>query len=1282
MRYLLVVFAFLILSTLSVVSQTTNHTLTWEIKTEHFSDTESKSFLYFNGAIIDAATSLPKYFQKIDLPTGFNNATASLSNIIYSELSPSEVSFIKTIPENIVPNVQIGYERKLAKALITFIPIRKNSTSGNYEKIVSFTITINPIQNASQLKQINSVAKTNASASVLATGNWYKIGVTKDGVYKLSQSFLKNIGIDVDAVNPKNIRIYGNGGGQLPYANSEFRRDDLTENAIMVSGENDNKLDATDYVLFYGQSQSRWKYVKNACPEFQHNINKYTDTTYYFITTDLGAGKRILPQTSTTLPATHTVTTFDDYAFIEDESVNLIRSGREWFGSNFDILTSYTYNFNFPNIDNSSAAKIKVDLASRNAGNSSYAVTSGSTTQNIFVSPVNTSLYYAEYAADGATCMSSNNPSSNLSVTVSKQTAAAVGWLNYIEVNVRRQLSMNGDQLLFRDKQSVGVGNIATYNITGSSTINVWEISDPTTVKEQRVVSNSFSLAADSLREFIAFTGASFLTPAFSGTVANQNLHSLAQQDMIIVTHPLFMNEATTLANHHISKDNLTVTVVTPQQVYNEFSSGAQDASAIRDFMKMFYDRATNYADEPKYLLLLGDGSYDNKNRLASNTNFIPTYQSLESFDPITSYVSDDYYGQLDDSEGRWAPSDPDLVDIGVGRIPAKNTSEAQDVVNKIIKYSTVPGVMPSTAESICSNTNNNSPLGDWRNVISFIGDDEDGNMHVSQSNQLSNVVAAKYRNFNFDKIFLDAYPQLSTPGGSRYPDVNTAINNRVDKGALVINYSGHGGELGLTHERVVGISDIQSWDNLYKLPLFVTATCEFSRFDNPQLNSAGEDVLLNPNGGGIGLLTTVRLVYAFPNFLLNTNFYNHFMDTLPDGELSRIGDLYRLTKVSSGVDVNNRNFTLLGDPAVRLAYPKYNIVTDSINGNKLSFAITDTLKALSKVTITGRVTQPNGSTLNTYNGFLYPTVFDKSVDAKTLANDGGSTFTFKQQKNILYRGVVSVTNGEFKFSFIVPKDIAYNYGIGRISYYTQNGTTDGAGFSEKIYIGGTNPTAAIDNNGPAVQLYMNDIKFAFGGTTDETPFIYSIMKDSSGINTVGNGIGHDITATLDNKSEDVIVLNDFYQADLNSFKSGTVRYQLKNLTEGKHTLKVKAWDIYNNSSDAYTEFIVAKSASLALNRVLNYPNPFTTKTSFFFEHNKCCDDLEVQVQIFTVSGKVVKTINTRINSEGFRSDPIDWDGKDDFGDPIGRGVYIYQLKIRSSDGSSANKFEKLVILN
>lgn len=379
--------------------------------------------------------------------------------------------------------------------------------------------------------------------------------------------------------------------------------------------------------------------------------------------------------------------------------------------------------------------------------------------------------------------------------------------------------------------------------------------------------------------------------------------------------------------------------------------------------------------------------------------------------------------------------------------------------------------------------------------------------------------------------------------------------------------------------------------------------------------------------------------------------------------------------------DVNYRKFAFLGDPAIRLALPNLNVVTDSINGKPLS-SVLDTINALSKVVIKGHIENHQGQKVEDFNGIITTKIYDKKANLRTLGS-GNDSFeaNFNMWKNLIYKGKASVKNGEFVFSFIVPKDISFHYGNARISYYAENGETDANGYSEKPIIGGINSNAEQDNTPPSISLFMNNDKFVSGGITDENPSLFAKIFDENGINTVGNGIGHNIEAIIDKDTKNAIILNDFYETELDTYKKGTITYPFEELKPGNHTLSLKVWDVYNNSNTEEIEFVVALNEKLAINHILNYPNPFTTNTYFHFEHNQVCDYLDVQIQIFTISGKVVKTINKRVTTNGYRIDNINWNGTDDFGENIGKGVYVYKVKVINEKGDKAEKFEKLVIL-
>jgi len=680
----------------------------------------------------------------------------------------------------------------------------------------------------------------------------------------------------------------------------------------------------------------------------------------------------------------------------------------------------------------------------------------------------------------------------------------------------------------------------------------------------------------------------------------------------------------------------------------------------------MLYDRS----DDFKYLLLFGDGSYDYKEIMPDVPfgNFIPTYQTNISLDPVEGFPSDDYYALLNDQEGANLTGE---IDIAVGRIPAKTAVEADAIVSKIIHYET-----------------NDATYGDWRLKLLFNADDQDGNTHLNQANDISNRVGNQDPEYNVQKNFFDAYQQISTPGGDRFPDATEALNKAIQSGLLVTNYLGHGGSKGWAQERVLKITDIQNYTNFDKLTTMVTATCSFTGYDDPALNTAGELCLSQPGGGAVALLTTTRAVYVSGNRRLTQAVFDTIF-TKENGELLRIGEVMRRAKNSNSADTfqtNARKFAMIGDPTLKLAVPTYDIYTTSINGNPIIQDQPDTIRALQLVTIEGHIANFDGSINTNFNGTIYPTVYDKKSTIETLNNDEGTagSTSFSVYKNILFKGAASVNNGIWTFSFIVPKDIDYSMGKGKISLYaTDQSTQDAAGYFTDIVIGGTDPNAVLDETGPTIQLFMDDLGFEYGDITNKNTTLIAKISDDFGINITGTSIGHDLTGVLDENENESFILNEFYNAEIDDYTSGTVEFPIQDLELGTHTIRVKAWDISNNSAEEMTEFTVVDSEQSALDNVLNYPNPFTTSTNFRFTTELKNVQLDVLVSIYTVSGKLVKSIPYSGVAIGGSIDDIFWNGRDDFESPLAKGVYLYKIKVRSDqlDFTEESDYEKLVIL-
>ncbi|MCS6821592.1 MAG: type IX secretion system sortase PorU [Microscillaceae bacterium] len=1109
-----------------------------------------------------------------------------------------------------------------------------------------------------------------AANSVLAEGNFYKIAVLESGIYRLDFETLKRAGIPLESINPQNIHLWGYGGGSLPQANSAFRYDDLPENAIWVEGEQDGKFDSQDFILFYAQSPHKISY-NSSQQLFEHEINVYSDTTFYFLSVDNRAGLRIGTQPNLS-GATQTIDTYNDFQFHERNDNNILNSGREWFGEVFDANTSQTVNFNVTGIVPNSMVRLTSSVLGRFFRDVTFSVRANGQE----IGQHNVALIFPEtYAAKGTLVTntfnfnSDGNANLQISLTLNRNGASGIGHLNFLRINYLRRLQLYGNQTQFRSiaSTSQSISQFVIDNVPNN--ISIWDITNPQQPANQQFILNGsqaiFSTQTNTLREFIVFRRQDFRSPVRIQAIPNQNLHALSTPNLVIVTHPRFLSEANRLANFRRTNDNLSVHVVTTEQIYNEFASGRQDISAIRDFVRMLYKRNPN---ELRYLLLFGAASFDYKKRIPNNNNLVPVYESYESLHPIFSYSSDDYFGFLEDNEGTWAEtfSGDHTLEIGIGRLPVRTLREATAVVNKLISYAT-----------------NSKSLHDWKNRISFFADDGDANIHQYDADQLAQYVAQNHLNWNIEKFYIDAFPRISTPTGALSPEVRDALNREVQRGALIINFTGHGGEVGWTEEKILDHSMIESWKNLDNMPLFVTATCEFGKYDNPRVVSGGEKVLLNPRGGGIALITTTRPVFSSTNFLLNQAFYRYVFEPI-NGEMPRLGQIMRKTKNGSLNGPVNRNFSLLGDPSMRLAYPKEQIVITHLNDKPIHLP-TDTLKALSKVTVRGEVRNQQNQLL-TWNGKLSVTIFDKPQEVKTLGQKA-PVMSYEVRNSLIFRGEVSVRNGVFEFTFPIPKNIDYQFGKAKFSFYAVNDarTTDAAGYNLDFVIGGTNPQAnlAQDRTPPQIQLFMENEQFKEGGTVPKNTTLIVKLQDESGISLTNTNIGQNITATLNAKAENTYLLNNYYKANKDTYQGGSIYFPLFDLPKGKNFFVVRAWDTFNNEAIETINFFVETDAVVALKNVLNYPNPMTQSTTFSVEHNREGDELEMFVEIYNSQGALIQTLKTEFSPADSHS-PLraEWNGLDNRGNRVGKGVYMYRLIVKSlQDKKSSVVSSKLVVI-
>jgi hypothetical protein len=1089
--------------------------------------------------------------------------------------------------------------------------------------------------------------------SVLATGDWYKLAVSRQGIYKLDRAFLRNLGVDVDALDPRSLRIYGQGGGMLPQPNALPRPTDLLENAIWVRGEDDGRLDADDYILFFAQGPDA-VVADPAARLLRQETNLYDDQNYYFLTTGPGRGKRLARQAEAA-GGGPVITAFDDFAHYEREQYNLVRSGRQWFGERFDLQADFT--FRFPAAGLVAGGPVQVTSA----------VMAQANAQTAFVVQLNgrelgrqelAALPISTYARKGllATNTFAGQPeagATELAVRLSYQkgnATSAFGHLDYLSLNFRRNLLLANNWVQFRAFRSLEAPT-ASYQVGGAGPdVQVWDVTDPQNATAQAHRLNGQVAEFHALtrapggrpREYVALRGSDFEPPKPLGRVPNQNLRQLAVPELLIITHPDFGAEARRLANYRQQHSGLASAVVTTTQVYHEFASGRQDVTALRDFVRHLYRQSPRL----RYVLLLGDASYDYKDRLAGNSNWVPTYESRESLHPIFSFSSDDYFGFLDDQEGEWDENGADNYDleVGIGRLPVSTAREAGVMVDKLIRYD-----QPSA-------------LGSWRNRVSFVADNGDFNIHLVDSDRLADKVDTVGPQFNTRKIFTGAFPLVATPNGRRSPATRDAINRQVEEGTLIMNYTGHGGETGWSSENILDIGQVNSWQNLDRLPLFVTATCEFGRFDNPEQRSGAEYAVLSPRGGGIAMLTTTRPVFSSTNFILNQAFYGAVFAPI-QGQMPRLGDVQRLTKNRSISGVVNRNFALLGDPSLRLAYPAGEVV---LTAAQTQGSGPDTLQALGRATLRGEV-RAQGRPDASFNGVVDIEVFDKRATQRTRPDGEDDPTDFAQFSRTLFRGSATVRQGRFEVAFAIPKDLVYAYGYGRVALYARDTVrqVDAAGFKNDLVVGGTAPNFVPDDQPPAIRLWLDNEQFADGGTVRPDTRLLARLRDDSGLTISNLGLGRDLTATLDGR--ETWVLNDLYQADRDDARQGRLQFDLRNLAEGPHTLQLKAWDTHNNSAEASLRFVVER-APFAVDGLAVFPNPFAPgqgPLTFRFSPNKLGEDLRISLRIYSPLGQLVRELETIDHNVQAEVERLTWDGLTDAGTPLANGVYYYRLSVQ-----------------
>ena len=1094
-----------------------------------------------------------------------------------------------------------------------------------------------------------------ASESVLNSGKWVKIQVAEDGIYKLTAADLKKMGFS----NLDKVAVYGYGGWPLDEDFSTTYIDDVPEVAVWRSA---------DYLLFYGKGPRKWEY-SSSDKSFIHTNNPYSNYGYYFVTEKETTG-RTMEKAASAAGATLQVTTFDDYVLHEEELVSVNSSGRELYGESFTSTLSRDFTISVPGITNDEG-KATLSFISRGNGTITMnvdgnALISGSVSVPSDEYEVARELYRERaWMADKGETVKVNI---GYSTTGHKNVH-----LNYFRLQMKRQLKVYDNYTFFRSLSARG--NASRFVIQGAdaSTL-VFDVTDGVNPQQMETSLNgtelSFSIPASaSLREFVVVKPSQIKAPVTVGEVANQNLHALPQQDMIIIAQPNFTTQAERLAEAHRTKDNLTVRVVTPESIYNEFSSGTPDATAYRRFMKMFYDRKTSEADAPKYLLLFGDGSFDNRKltsawKSVDMSNMLLTYQTENSLSS-QSYVIDDYFGFLDDADNKKSLQNKKLC-LGIGRFPIRTVEQATQMVDKVISYM------------------ENKNTGSWKNNLCFMADDgsnTDGFMteHMEFADQLAGYVESEHPEFLVNKLYYDAYKKDMTAG--TYPDVRSGLQKLLKDGLLLFNYTGHGGTTALSDEKVLTQTDINQFTYTH-LPVWVTATCDFTRFDD--LNtSAGEDVFLNKSSGGIALFTTVRVAYSRPNFPINDNVIRNLFER-NNGRRRTLGEVMQATKNTLS-SVYKLGFCLIGDPAVKMAYPEFGMKVTTVNGqsvdgNSISF------KALEKITVEGEVLDVSGQLVTDFTGIVNPTVKDSKVTVTCLKNsnkDDSPAFTFTDYPNTIFIGNDSVRNGKFSFTFTVPKDISYSNLQGKMNLYavdTESGN-EAQGNFDNFIVGGTSDTAETDTIGPEIRaLYLNDTTFVDGGQVNTTPYFVAELWDKSGVNITGSSVGHDMMLVIDESTVLSYNLNSYYELLLGEDGTGIVKFPIPALEPGKHTAEFWVWDILNNSTVRTFTFEVVEGLKPFLFDVIATPGIAREQVTFHLMHNRPESRMRVGIMVYDLAGRQLWKHEESGTSGLFENYTVSWDLTSG-GVRMRPGVYIYRAAISTDNSKDATKARKFIIL-
>ncbi len=1184
---------------------------------------------------------------------GSATTEVSIEQVEYTKLPFSVTNSPTWLKEELAPEAEIVNARG-DLVLRTLIPAFK-IVNGELHGLKRYSVVARQrTVSKKSTRQATIGDYTQVVSSQLATGYWQKISVRHSGVYKITYDELKSRGFD----NPENLSVWGGEPFQLPYDNATPNVDDLQPIPIEWVTQN-AQPQAGDYALVFLDGAEWWTY--NATSEmYDYHEHDYDSISHYFVTTErLPVALQIK---NTPPPAKRQTGYIGMWGYI-GRTTNLRYSGREFFGLQFEFRLEHKLRTALRSCMVGSNAKIYARVAAYAPLASAFTLSAqGNTIGEISLPPCPSSSSDLAKTAEQIFAFPIVASALDVDLRYQRPSYSSTGWLSRLWVNARQEFPTEVDQLLFfsdHDVMAHGSQGFAfpAYN---ADALELWDVTNRFKAFRYATLSEA-SVNANTPARLALFSRSAVRGVRWHGAVPNQNIHGLDVPELLIVAHDRFTSHAQAIADiyrnsalSHVKK----VAVVTTDQIYNEFSSGNFDATAIRNFSRFLYWRGGGASGAYRHLLLFGKPFYDLRKR-HEDLNLVPNYQSMNSVNNDLSFASDDVFGFLDPTE----TAEHGELDIGIGRYAVSETEQAVQVIRHEQAYHTVAN------------------WGAWLTHAVMLADDEDRGAYMRGSDSMAVRIEKDRKDITIKRLYVDAFQQDNSWGKAHYSVVNKELNQTMNKGAYLLNYIGHGSSQRLGHEFFFTFEDAIAWRNIRRQPIMVAASCFFGNADSN--SPIGQSMLYMPQGGSIALVSASRLTFNYSNQVFNSHLLRAIFPSSTSTQYRSLGDALRVAKNKTPSGENRSKYLLLGNPALPLSNFSASAKLVQWNGGALQ-GLNDTIRAGTHVSLGVEVQYADASP---FSGELTLQLFGPKRKVKTLNNDGDGVFEYQERTNTLFRGKATVKEGKAQVDFVLPTDAELDYGTGLISLFATSGDALASGGYDNFIVGGRTKQNSNDTEGPEIEITWHGYAQRPQAVVGTNSTLIVRLHDVSGINISGAGVGHDLLATLSgNGKEERIVLNDFYTADKDSYQSGEVHYNFSNLSPGKYSLRVDAYDVYNNASSRTLSFEVGDARKPQISNLLNYPNPFTETTSFYFDSTRPGQPVEVTIQIYTPDGILVRSLHYSEASPAFRLGPYFWDGKDAWGNNIGRGIYFYRVQLRYignwlEESVSTERFEKLLKL-